>query len=50
MIARAQQLPKTALKGRAAPAMAAALIASGMPVDQRSGGFAGCMAALHANG
>ncbi len=46
MLARIKQLPKTAQKGKAAPAMAAALVATGMPVKQRAGGFAGCMAAL----
>jgi hypothetical protein len=46
MIARIKQLPKTARHGKAAPAMAAALVAAGMPVKQRAGGFAGCMAAL----
>ena len=46
MIARIKQLPKTARHGKAAPAMAAALVAAGMPVKRRAGGFAGCMAAL----
>jgi hypothetical protein len=50
MIARIKQLPKTAYQGRAAPAMAAALVATGLPVKQRAGGFVGCIEALRANG
>jgi hypothetical protein len=46
MIARIKQLPKTARNGKAAPAMAAALVVSGMPVRQRAGAFAGCMTTL----
>jgi hypothetical protein len=46
IIARIKQLPKTARHGKAAPAMAAALVATGLPVKQRAGAFAGCMSAL----
>jgi hypothetical protein len=50
MIERVEQLPKDAYHGTAAPAMAAALVATGMPVEQRAGGFAGCVAALGGTG
>jgi len=49
MLARVQQLPKSALQGRAAPAMAAAIIAAGQPVKQRAGAFTGCLTALLAS-
>jgi hypothetical protein len=50
MIARIKRLPKRAYKGKAAPAMAAALVASGMPPKQRVGAFTGCLRQLQRNG
>jgi hypothetical protein len=50
MIERIKMVPKRAYGNKEAPALAAALVASGVPLEQRVGAYTGCLAQLQHSG